>query len=148
MSAGDRRAAGHQAVPAGAEPAQPRPLGAGDTHHEEVRRAGPAAAAGRGCVSAARSRGRERLEPGVTAALRALPVRSGGARPAAGRGRGSARWRNPASRSVVAGAGLLRGRCCRRPWLWQFCPVRVDLGALRSFWSAGSCEEAGSLRDG
>lgn len=73
VSAGDRRAGGHQAVPPGAEPAQPRPLGAGDTDHEEVRRAGPGRRrscrtwAGPGPVPARR---RGRAGPGRVAAGR------------------------------------------------------------------------------
>lgn len=51
VSTGNRRAGSHQAVPAGAEPAQPRSLGSGNTDHEEVRRGGRAGRRGRRAVS-------------------------------------------------------------------------------------------------
>lgn len=61
VSTGNRRAGSHQAVPAGAEPAQPRPLGSGNTDHEEVRRGGGAAGPGGGVAARCRVSAPRRL---------------------------------------------------------------------------------------
>lgn len=75
VPAGERRAAGHQAVPPGAEPAQPRALGAGDPDHEEVRRR-------RGGPGSARRGAAWRRRAGAGRAGPALESRRGGGVPA------------------------------------------------------------------
>lgn len=98
VPAGERRAAGHQAVPPGAEPAQPRALGAGDPDHEEVRRR-------RGGPGSARRGAAWRRRAGAGRAGPALESRRGGG------GSGVPRTRGLPPAAVPPPSSVLR---CRR----------------------------------